>query len=313
MKYLATTLLILSLAGCSGSNKSDISASGTIEGTDVNISAEFVGKIKELRVDEGSRVAKGDTLVIIDDTEYRIQLEQAVANEGSFESSYKLAVEGSRKEDIAQAEANFKTTEADYYRMKELLTTQAITQKQFDEAYSKYVTAQQTYEKLKNGSRPEEISNARQKKDMAAAQADLLRKKIRDCYIVAPSAGTVTLKAVEPGELVTVGTNVLRITYLDKVKLTIYVDEQQLGRVRLGQQAKVSVDSAPDKTFSGTVTYISSVAEFTPKNIQTKEDRTKLVFGVKIEIPNPDQIFKPGMPADAVLSASSGDSAKNGQ
>ena len=301
MKYVAMFAVLLLIIGCSGNDKSEILASGTIEGTDVNIGTEVGGKIKEVRVDEGSRVVKGDTLVIIDDVEYQIQLRQSKANLGSFESSYRLAVEGSRKEDVIQAEASYKTAEADYNRMKDLLASRTITQKQYDDAYNKYVSAQQTYDKLKRGSRPEEIDGAREKRDLAAAQADLLKKKIHDCYITAPSQGTITLRAVEPGELVTVGANLLRLTYLDKVKLTIYVNEQELGMVHLGQQAKVTIDSAPDKSFAGKVIYISSVAEFTPKNIQTKEDRTKLVFGVKIEIPNPDQILKPGMPADANL------------
>ena len=268
----------------------------------MNIGAEAAGKLKELRVDEGSRVAGGDTLAIIDDAEYQIQLRQATANLASFEASYRLAVEGSRKEDIIQAEAAYKTAEADYNRMKELLATQTITQKQYDEAYARYVSAQQTFEKLRRGLRPEEIEAARQKRDQAAAQVDLLKKKVRDCIVKSPSAGTVTLRAVEPGELVTVGMNIVRVTYLDRVKLTIYVNELELGKIRLGQKARVVTDSDPGRFFEGTVTYISPTAEFTPKNVQTKEERTKLVFGVKIEVNNPDGSLKPGLPADATIA-----------
>ena len=301
MKYFLLIWLSVIIIGCSGGDGSDISASGTIEGTDVDISAEVAGKIKEVRVDEGVRVVAGDTLVIIDDTEFQIQLRQAVANAESFESAYKLAVEGSRKEDIIQAEAEYKTAEADYVRMKDLLASQTITQKQYDDAYARYISTQQTYEKLKQGLRKEEIDAARQKRDNAEAQVDLLKKKIHDSYVTAPSAGTITLRAVEPGEYETVGANLLRLTYLDKVKLTIYVNDEELTKVHLGQEAKVYVDGAPKKAFEGSVTYISSIAEFTPKNVQTKEDRTKLVFGVKIEIPNTDQTLKPGRPADAYL------------
>src|SRR5213593_1310699 len=173
-----TTILlaVLGMIGCSGSGARDISASGTIEGTDVNIGAEAAGKMKELRVDEGSRVVRGDTLAIIDDAEYQIQLRQAIANLASFQASYRLAVEGSRKEDIIQAEAAYKTAEADYNRMKELLASQTITQKQYDEAYAHYVSAQQTFEKVKRGLRPEEIDAARKKRDQASAQVDLLKK-----------------------------------------------------------------------------------------------------------------------------------------
>ena len=303
MKFLVLVFIIVTLIGCSNGNRNEISASGTIEGTDINIGSEVAGKVKELRVDEGSRVAKGDTLLIINDTEFQIQLRQALANLGSFESAYNLAVEGSRKEDVIQAEATFKNAEVDYNRMKELLSAQTITQKQYDDAYAKYIAAQQTYQKLQRGLRIEEINGARQRKEYAIAQVDLLKKKIHDCFITAPANGTVTLKTVEPGELVTMGMNVLRLTYLDKVKLTIYVNEAELGKIKLGQNAKITIDADPTKSFDGTVVYISPTAEFTPKNVQTKEERTKLVFAVKIEINNPDGTLKPGLPADATIVA----------
>jgi HlyD family secretion protein len=289
------------LTGCSGNDKNTIEASGTIEGTDVNIAAEVAGKVKELRVDEGKRVVKGDTLLIIDDADYHIQLRQAEANAKATDAQYRLALEGSRKEDILQAEAVYKAAEADYKRMKELLAQQTITQKQYDDVYSRYVSAQQTYHKLVRGFRKTEIDVALARREQAIAQADQLRKKVLDCSIIAPSEGIVSLKPVEVGEFVTVGANVLRLTYLDKVKLMIYVNEQQLGSVKLGQKAQVTIDSAPDKPHEGTVVYISPNAEFTPKNVQTKEERTKLVFGVKIEVENKDGVLKPGLPADARL------------
>ncbi|HTY58462.1 MAG TPA: efflux RND transporter periplasmic adaptor subunit [Bacteroidota bacterium] len=294
----------LLLASCSGSSDGRIESSGTIEGTDVNIGVEVGGKVLAVRVDEGSRVAPGDTLVVVDDAEYQIQLRQALANLASFESAYRLAVEGSRKEDIVQAEAAFRTAETDFARMKALLAEHSVTQKSYDDAYARYVAAEQTYRKLKSGLRPEEIQGARVRRDQAAAQADLLRKRVRDCHVISPSAGVITLRGVEPGELVNPGMTVLRLTYLDRVKLMIYVNEADLGNVRLGQTAQITIDSfGKGKSVEGSVTYISPVAEFTPKNVQTKEERTKLVFGVRIEAANPDGALKPGLPADAVLLA----------
>ncbi len=304
MKNILLILLPVLILGCSGYDGREIRSSGVIEGTDVDIGAEVSGQVAEVRVDEGSTVRKGDTLAIIDDADYQIQLRQAVANLGSFDAAYKLAVEGPRKEDIIQADANFKTAEADYNRMKDLLKSQTVTQQEFDQAYARYVTAEQTMEKLHHGSRPEEIQEARQKRDYAAAQADYLRKKVGDCYLLAPSAGVVTLKGIEAGELVNAGMNILRITCLDTVKLMIYVNEQEVGRVRLGDTARVSIDGQKSKYFNGRVVYISPVAEFTPKNIQTPEERTKLVFGIKLEIGNPDGFLKPGLPADAMITVS---------
>jgi len=290
-------------AGCSGDGGGVIEGSGTIEGTDVNVGAEVSGKILEVRVDEGMRVARGDTLVVIDDTEYALQLLQAEAGLASLESAYQLSVEGSRQEDVIQAKAADETAQSDEKRMRDLLASQTITQKQYDDAYARSVAAEQTYQKLHRGSRPVEIRGARDRRDQASAQVELLRKKVRDCRILSPSDGTVTLRGVEPGELVAVGTNVLRLTYLDKVKLTIYVNETDLGKVKLRQGAKVSIDTDAKRIYDGIVVFISPVAEFTPKNVQTKEERTKLVFGVKIEVPNPDGSLKPGLPADARIIA----------
>jgi HlyD family secretion protein len=185
--------------------------------------------------------------------------------------------------------------------MKDLLASQTITQKQFDDAEARYITAQQTYEKLARGLRKDEVATLRARRDQAAAQADQLRKRIRDCRVLAPTDGIVTLRGVEPGEFVAPGSQLIRLTDVRLVKLTIYVNETDLAGVQVGGIASIRIDSAPDTTFTGTIVYISPEAEFTPKNVQTREERTKLVFGVKIEIPNPRAILKPGMPADASI------------
>jgi HlyD family secretion protein len=301
MKFLLFLALGLTIVGCSGRDPDTITASGTIEGTDVTIAAEVAGKVMTRRVDEGSRVNRGDTLLTIDDTDYKIQLRQALANAQASEAQFTMTKVGPRKEDIAQAEIAYRHAEENFRRMEGLIDSHAVTQSQYDDARAQYIATQQAYEKQIHGSRPEEIETARARRDQAEAQVDQLRKKVHDCTILSPTTGVVTLKSVEPGEYVTVGASLLRITYLDTVKLTIYVGETQLGNVRLGQKAKIAIDTYKDRTFDGDVSYISQVAEFTPKNVQTTEERSKLVFAVKIELHNPDGILKPGMPADATL------------
>ena len=295
---LALTPLLL-LSACSGGDGSSIEASGTIEGTDITVASEVVGEVLSVRVNEGARVGVGDTLAVIDSAEYTIQLRQARATQRAQESAYRLVLEGSRREDILQSEAAYRTAEADYRRMKDLLATSTVTQKQYDDAYNRYVAAEQTYQKLLTGSRKQEVEAAMARAESAAAQADLLEKKVRDCVITAPAEGTVTLRGIEPGEYVSPGARVFRVTNLDRVKLMIYVAEADLGKIRTGQDASIFVDSHPDRPFPGTIVYISPIAEFTPKNVQTKEERTKLVFAVKVEADNPEGILKPGMPADA--------------
>lgn len=300
---LSVLIAALSSNGCTGNgDKNTISASGTIEATNVTLSAKVGGQINRLTVDEGSAVREGDTLAFIDHANNDIELRQAQANAGAAEALYLLTLRGARREDLIQAEANYNNARGDLDRMEGLLKTNAATQKQVDDARNRYIAAEQTYEKLKRGSRSEEIDMARARRDQAAAQVDAVRKKISDSYVTSPVNGIVTQKLVEVGETVNPNSSVFVVTRMDKVTLRIYVNEQELPKIRLNQDARIFVDAWPDKPVGGRVVYISPQAEFTPKNVQTKEDRTKLVFAVKIEARNPEGILKPGLPADVTLS-----------
>lgn len=299
-----TPLLLLALllaAGCRTSDDGAISASGTIEATEVTVGAKVGGEIDRLLVDEGSVVGKGDTLLLIDPSDNLIQLRQAEANAAAASAAYSLALNGARKEDILQAEATLSSAKVDVSRLEPLASSGSATRKQLDDARTRLVLAEQGYNKLVSGTRGEEIAAARARRDQASAQTDALRKRISDAAVVSPLAGTVTERSVEEGEMVQPNGALLKITQLEKVHLMIYVTEKELAGVKLGQSVKISIDAYADRTFPGTVTYISPVAEFTPRNIQTKEDRTKLVFGVKVEAANPDNLLKAGMPADAVI------------
>ena len=246
---------------------------------------------------------QGDTLLLIDCSDNVIALRQAEANASAASAAYSLALNGARKEDLAQAEATLANAKEDVRRMEALSASASATQKQLDDARTRLVLADQAYMKLKSGTRNEEIAAARARRDQAVAQVEALQKKIGDAVVHAPLSGTVTEKSVEVGEIVQPGGAVVKLTQLDKVHLMIYVTEKELASVKLGQSVRVSIDAFSDRTFPGTVTYISPVAEFTPRNIQTKEDRTKLVFGVKVEAANADHLLKSGMPADAVIEA----------
>ena len=301
MKYVVSIIAALFIVGCSGNDATEITASGTIETTEVTVSAKVGGEIMKLLVDEGSNVKKGDTLTLIDRTDLIIQLKQVQANAAALEAQYKLTLRGFRAEDILQAEATFKNAQDDVKRAEELFKAHTVTQKQLDDARTKFILAQQNFEKMKRGSRIEEIEAARAKRDLAVAQVEAMQKKVADSYVVAPMQGVITQKAIEEGDVVMPNGALFRISRLDRVRLMIYVSEVELANVKLGQEAKVFIDAYPDKPFTGKIIYISDKAEFTPKNVQTKDDRTKLVFGVKIEVPNADQMLKPGMPADARL------------
>ena len=322
MRSRSLVVVLVALAGLScssGRDKTVITASGTIEAVEVNVASKIAGQVLTLEVEEGTRVKAGDVLATIDHATADIQLRQADAGVQLAEAQLALLVQGARREDILQAEAALKQAEAnlkvaadDAQRMRELARAGSVTPKQRDDAEARLVVveaqrtaAAETLNKVRRLARPEEIRAAEARLAQARAAADLLAKTIADAAIAAPSGGIVTHKAVEAGELVTPGATVVTVAELDSVFVMIYVTEKELGRVRLGDAAEVRIDSFPDRPFTGRVTYISPEAEFTPKNVQTKEDRVKLVFGVKVEIGNPEGLLKPGLPADAFIRTAS--------
>jgi HlyD family secretion protein len=313
---ISVCLVLSALASCGGNGpKSVISASGTIEAVEVNVSSKVAGELEERAVDEGARVRAGDKLAAIDHAILDIQLRQAEAGVDLARAQLVLLRNGARAEDIRQAEAalkqaetSLKVAEDDASRMRELAKTGSVTPKQREDADARLIVTQaqknaaaEALQKVRTLARPEELQAAEARLAQAQASVDLLKKTVADCTITAPVGGVVTHKAVEVGELVTQGATIVTLSELDSVYVMIYVTEKELGRVRLGDAAEVKIDTYPDKVFSGKVTYISPEAEFTPKNVQTKQDRVKLVFGVKVEIENKEGLLKPGLPADATI------------
>jgi HlyD family secretion protein len=310
------SFLSLLFIGCnSNNNKNSIEATGTIETVNVVLSSKSSGEIKKLGIKEGDKVKQGDTIMIIDTEALRLQLNQQEAGTEISRAQLDLLRNGARKEDISiaessleQAQVNYNQAKNDLERLQKLYQTQTITKKQFDDAVSRFdlmndqlSSAKENYNKIKNIARPEELKQAEAKLKQSNAIADLIKKNINDSYIVSPLNGIIVKKYFEVGETVTPMSSLVKISDLANVELYIYVTEVELGKVKLGQKAEISVDAFKDKKFNGKVTYISPEAEFTPKNIQTKDERTKLVFAVKIEIPNPDFELKSGMPADAKI------------
>ncbi len=317
MKNLTIILLLLGLIGCSGNDDTNtIEESGTIETKDVIVSAQVGGVIlKQLR-DEGDIVKEGDTLLIIDHESLDLQLKQSEALEQGAKAQYDLLINGARKEDIKssgellnQAKANFELAEKDYNRMKNLYDLQAITKKQYDEAETRFTVtksqltaAEQSFNKIKNLARTEEKEQAKANLDKSSAAVLLIKKSIKDCYVTSPLNGVIAKRFNEKGEYIAPLGSLFKISNQDDIEIKIYISETDLGKVKIGQEAKISVDSYKDKTYNGKVIYISPEAEFTPKNIQTKDERTKLVYAVKIKVKNENGELKNGMPADAIIN-----------
>ena len=312
----AALMLAIILSSCgNGKDTNSINASGTIESVNVTISSKTSGTINKINFKEGDRVKKGDLLVEISHDLLDIQLRQSEAGVELANAQLKLLKSGARREDIKQSEEllkqakiNMELAGQDKKRAEELYRQDATTKKLYDDAIGRYdltVTqynsAKENLAKVKTIIRPEEIEQAQANLKKAVSMVDLLKQNIEDCRVYAPSDGFVSKKFIEEGENAVIGGSLLRLSNLETVNLVIYIPETELAKVKLGQEAEIKIDAFKDKEYKGKIIFISPEAEFTPKNIQTPEERTKLVFAVKIEIPNPQFELKPGLPADATL------------
>jgi len=316
IKFLIVIFFFVLFIGCGdGDDENRIEASGNIEATNITVSSQVTGEVLSLLKDEGDKVKSGDTVLIIDHESLGYQLQQAAAAADAAQAQLNLLKNGAREEDIRQgeetfnqAQINFDMAKRDKERMETLWESKSITKKQYEDAVSKFnlaaaqlSSAEENLKKINDFARPEDIKQAEANLKRQLAAVDLLKKQVRDSYVQSPIDGIIVKKFFEPGETVTMLSSLFRVSDLNTVDLVIYVSEEELGKVKLGQRADVSSDTYPDKKYEGKVIYISPEAEFTPKNIQTKDERTKLVFAVKIKINNPDFGLKPGMPADAVI------------
>ncbi|MBN2565917.1 MAG: efflux RND transporter periplasmic adaptor subunit [Candidatus Eisenbacteria bacterium] len=301
------------MTGCGGGWRTP-DGSGTIEATDVQVSAEVPGQLTNVLSQEGSAVAEGDTIALIDPTDYRLQLSAARAVLSQARAQLDLVVAGARDESIEQARSRVRQAQAmsdladaNYERASSLFQSGSTTQQQLDEASaaresanSVLMSAQEGLTILLRGNREQEIRAAQAQVDQAQAAVALATRAVENCSIVSPADGTVTTKISESGEMVGAGTPVAVVSKLDRVWLSIYLPEPRLAGVALGDTAYVTIDG--DKNvYSGTVSFISPEAEFTPRDVQTPDQRAKLVYRVKIELDNPRGIFKPGMPADGYI------------
>lgn len=311
---LVITLCLFVLGAC-GKPKLSPTGSGTLEGEVVRVPARIASTVKDIRVGEGQVVEAGEVLARLDDEMLRISLRQAEAGVALAENRLRLLLKGAREEDIRQmestvvkAEENLKSARDDHERMQTLFRSGSVTQKQKEDAELRYKIAEAEYtsaveglKKIKNWARPEEVEAARIQLDQAKANRDQVLKQLEYVEVKAPRRGTILMQGVYQGEYVAPGSTLFTLADLDTLYLTIYVPATLLGSIQLEQKAEVLVDAFPGRRFSAEVVYISPQAEFTPRNVQTQEERVKLVYGVKLKVKNQEGALKIGMPADAIL------------
>lgn len=286
-KYLFVISIAL-LAACSG-KKDKADAYGNFEADEIIISSEVSGRIIQLNLEEGQELKQGTLVGIVDTTDYQLKKEQLTAQKNAISS--KSGNIASQIEVQQQQKNNLLIEKA---RIEKLYKDGAATKKQLDDIngsislVDKQILSIQT----QNGSVADEIL-------AVIKQIDQISQNIKKCYLTVPAGGTVLGKYIQPNELVVPGKSLYKIADLSNVFLRAYVSETQLANVKLGQTVEVLIDKGEDKTatYSGIITWISSSAEFTPKIIQTKEERVNLVYAIKIKVKN-DGALKIGMPGE---------------
>ena len=291
--------------------------SGNIEVTDAQLGFKVPGRVVERLVYEGDRVKSGQLLARLDDTEQQEQLALRRAELAEAEAAYAALQAGSRPQEIAAAEATLHSVEADrdrlrldFARQQELRGKDAIADRELEASQAQLKVAEaraaEAAERLKlvqAGPRAEDIAQGRARVEQARAAVALAETQMENTRLVSPLTGVVLSKNIEPGEYVSPGTPVVTVADIAHVWVRAYVNQTDLGRVRLGQKVAVHTDTFPGKAYEGTVGFIASEAEFTPKTVQTTKERVKLVFRIKIDLANPNDELKPGMPADATIPA----------
>jgi HlyD family secretion protein len=304
------------LFGRSPSAGDVLEAAGTVEATTADLGFQAPGRIATVDVDEGARVSAGDLIAKLDVAELDARRAAAVAQLETARAQLRELERGARPEELAQARAavvaaDQKLEEArrDLDRTRRLEAGGAVSREALERVETAHVVAQtqaaQAREQLRlvqTGPRSERIEAARAQVAAAEAMVARVDATLSNASIVAPFAGVVTVRHREPGETVAAGQPVVTLMNPADRWVRIYVREDRVGRVALGQPARITTDSHRDTEFSGRVVHIASEAEFTPRNVQTEEERVKLVYAVKVQVTGDDALaLKPGVPADVVL------------
>ncbi|MCI0515681.1 efflux RND transporter periplasmic adaptor subunit [candidate division KSB1 bacterium] len=291
----ALSLLILgalNLTGCAQKPTHTLSFSGTLEATEVLVSAKSAGTVEALWIDEGDTVQVAQQIAQLDTEKIYLQKKQLLAGLDELRLNLQNAQRG-----IGLAKDNLTNMEKKYQRLKSLLAENSVTQQQFDDLETALKAAQTQYENAGTS-----LKALKAKEAQVRVQLELVQSQLRDTKIFSPLAGTVIEKYLELGEIARPGGAVANLADLKRMWIKIYLKETELGKIKLNDQVEIKISSVPTRGFPGRITWISARAEFTPKMVQTKEARADLVYAAKVAVANPDGILKIGMPADVEVN-----------
>ncbi len=270
--------------------------SGAIEARDVEVGSLMGGRVAKILVEEGSRVAAGQPIVQFETDLIDLQIEQQRSRIGQAQANLTKALRGPRIEEIGSARASAENAERERLRQKGLLEKGVTAQQQYDAAETLAKTTREALLELERGNRSEDIDAARATLQTEQRQLAYLERQRAESIVTAPAPGVIESMDLRPGDLVAPNQPVARMLEPSQIWVRVYVPEPELGRVRVSQKAFVTVDTFPKTEFPGRVVEIRTQAEYTPRNVQTLDQRMDQVFGVKVAI-DPDPRLKPGMSA----------------
>jgi len=326
------TMLFMFLAGCQFFQKDQpLTANGTIEATEIKVAAEVGGALQKLAVKEGDRVQAGQLIAQLDDSSYRLLADQARAGLTGAQASLAEARAGARAQEIEAARREAERLEAlaagareqaalledNFRRAEELFEAGALPEQERQAAETRFNTARRQLEAaqaqleaaqarlalLEAGSREQTIERLAAGVRQSESSLALARLNLEKTRLAAPADGVVAGCNFKEGEVIRPGAEVATLLNDRDLWLWVYIPENRLGQVKAEQPVQIRVDTYPDKTFPGQVEFISPEAEFTPRNVQTKEDRVNLVFRVKIRVTGGREELKPGLPADVTFGS----------
>jgi len=328
MKRILLIVLVIAAVSAAGvawwlSRRQDVAGElvlyGNIDLRQVQLAFNNSERIAAVLVQEGDHVSKGQVLAHLDTSRLEPQMAQAAAQAAAQRQVVTRMRNGSRPEEVAQARANVESAKADlinaqrqYERYKnaaEVSAGRAVRQQDVDAAKAtldvaeaKLAVNQKSLDLALLGPRKEDIAENEARLRANEAQAALLRQQLADSQLIAPSDAVVRTRIMEPGEMATPQSAVFSLAVIDPKWVRAYVSEPDLGKVRPGMAASIGVDTFPERRFDGWIGFISPVAEFTPKAVQTEELRTSLVYEVRVFVKDPGDELRLGMPASVYLS-----------
>ena len=308
--FIISGLVLLLFSGCSDKKESDLKFYGNVDVRTVSLAFQVSGKIESLNFEEGEKVKKGDVIAVLDNALYKEYLKQIEAQVEVQKAQIQKLEKGYRKEDIAKARATMEqkkvlmeNAHSTFKRYEKLFTANSTSEDKYDAAKTAYESEKALYayaksslELLENGYEKEDILSAKAQLSALISQKNQHQIHLNDTILYAPSDGMILTRVHEEGSIVNASQVVVEMAKEDKYWIRSYISEKYLGLVKPGMKALIYTDNNKAKAYHGKVSFISPLAEFTPKSVQTEDLRTDLVYRFRIVLDTYDDRIKQGMP-----------------